>query len=209
MFQDDSPQAEELTETTVQAIVIRTQEYGEGDLIVRLMTNSLGKVACMARHARKSKKRFPSNIDIFDQGRFTLKRGRGELYSLMAMTPTIGLKTIRTDLDKLTAASLLCESFDFVLLEGAVESYTAELFELLDLSLNALDESTDLRSILKALHTALLFLVARSGVGKAESFEQAGTRSLRALLDCVENFAERPLNTRSTIEMVMDRLKAA
>jgi DNA repair protein RecO (recombination protein O) len=48
------------------AIVLRTVEFGEADLIVHLLTPSRGRVTAMAKHARRSVRRFPGSLDLFN-----------------------------------------------------------------------------------------------------------------------------------------------
>jgi DNA repair protein RecO (recombination protein O) len=47
--------------------VLRTVEFGEADLIVHLLTPTRGRVTAMAKHARKSVRRFPGSLDLFNQ----------------------------------------------------------------------------------------------------------------------------------------------
>lgn len=49
------------------ALVLRTVEFGEADLIVHLLTPGRGRVTAMAKHARKSVRRFPGSLDLFNQ----------------------------------------------------------------------------------------------------------------------------------------------
>jgi DNA repair protein RecO (recombination protein O) len=50
----------------VSALVLRTVEFGEADLIVHLLTPTRGRVTAMAKHARKSVRRFPGSLDLFN-----------------------------------------------------------------------------------------------------------------------------------------------
>ncbi len=50
----------------VPALVLRTVEFGEADLIVHLLTPTRGRVTAMAKHARKSVRRFPGSLDLFN-----------------------------------------------------------------------------------------------------------------------------------------------
>jgi DNA repair protein RecO (recombination protein O) len=50
----------------VPALVLRTVEFGEADLIVHLLTPHRGRVTAMAKHARKSVRRFPGSLDLFN-----------------------------------------------------------------------------------------------------------------------------------------------
>jgi DNA repair protein RecO (recombination protein O) len=59
-----------------EAMVLRTTEFGEADLIVQLLTPERGRVAAMAKHARRSVKRFPGSLDLFNHVRVQLQPRR-------------------------------------------------------------------------------------------------------------------------------------
>jgi DNA repair protein RecO (recombination protein O) len=56
--------AERAEETS--ALVLRTVEFGEADWIVHLLTPERGRVTAMAKHARKSVRRFAGSLDLFN-----------------------------------------------------------------------------------------------------------------------------------------------
>jgi DNA repair protein RecO (recombination protein O) len=60
--QHKSPQRVE----EMPAVVLRTLEFGEADLIVHLLTPHRGRVSVMAKHARRSVRRFPGSLDLFN-----------------------------------------------------------------------------------------------------------------------------------------------
>ncbi len=49
-----------------KAIILRNRDYGEADRLVAFLTEEHGKVVGIAKHARKSKKRFVNSLDIFN-----------------------------------------------------------------------------------------------------------------------------------------------
>jgi DNA repair protein RecO (recombination protein O) len=53
-------------EHRTQALVLRTFEQGESDRLVHLYTESLGKVSAIAKGARRSRRRFPGTLEIFN-----------------------------------------------------------------------------------------------------------------------------------------------
>ena len=63
------------------AIVVRLVDYGEADRIVTLMTRDFGKVAALARGARRSGRRFGGGLGLFGVGEAQLTQRRGELWS--------------------------------------------------------------------------------------------------------------------------------
>jgi DNA repair protein RecO (recombination protein O) len=50
---------------TSQAIIMRTKEFGETDLLVTLLTPDKGRLKGIAKGARKSRKRFVNCLDVF------------------------------------------------------------------------------------------------------------------------------------------------
>lgn len=68
---------------STEALVLRRVEYGEADLIVTLLTLSLGRVSALARGARKSRRRFGGALEPFFTLRVTLEERRSsELFAL-------------------------------------------------------------------------------------------------------------------------------
>ena len=189
----------------VSAIVLRARPYRDSDLMAQLLTPSMGKISVIGRHARGSKKRFPSSLDLFDRGIARISRERSGAFSIKEFTPSHSLVKLRGDLDKLTLASLLCESFDLVLQENTGED-SNEIFEILDLSLNAIDEASEVRASLRATLLAITSLTKREGIIDL-STHPAGSHSLYAALGAIERFSERRLMTRSLVEELVARLK--
>ena len=144
-------------DVAVPALVLRVYPFRDNDLMAHLLTPSIGKISVVARHARGSRKRFPSSLDIFDRGTARLTVEKSGAFGVKEFTPSHSLTRVRYDLDKLTLASLLCEAFDVVIPdEGEVTS--PRMFEVLDLSLNAIDESPDVKGALRATFIGLASL---------------------------------------------------
>lgn len=187
------------------ALVIRTQPFRESDIIAHLLTPKLGKISVVARHARGSKKRFPSSLDVFDRGtaRIAFEKGRS-LLGVKEFTPSHSLKQVRTDLDKLTLASVLCEAFDVILQEDDHDG-SAQSFEVLDLALNAIDESHDLRTSLRATFVALSTLARQAGIVNLTDLPP-GSRALNGVLDALERFTERRLVTTEALKPLIRKI---
>ena len=49
-----------------QALVVRIVDFGESDRIVHLLTPEHGRVTAIAKGARRSKRRFPGTLDLFN-----------------------------------------------------------------------------------------------------------------------------------------------
>ena len=81
---------------------------------------------------------------------------------------------------------------------------TPHLFEILDLSLNAIDEASDVKGSLRATFIALASLTQDSGIADVSS-ATPGSRALAGLLDTIERFCERRLMTRSSLGPIIKR----
>jgi DNA repair protein RecO (recombination protein O) len=57
-----------------EAIVLRVRDLGESDRVVQLLTPAVGRVAAIAKGARRSQRRFPGTLDLFCHVRCNLDR---------------------------------------------------------------------------------------------------------------------------------------
>ncbi|MDQ0876910.1 DNA repair protein RecO [Paenibacillus sp. V4I3] len=62
---------------SVQGIVLRSMDYGEGNKIISLFTPELGKVGVMARGAKKVKSRHAAVTQLFTYGDFVFFTTKG------------------------------------------------------------------------------------------------------------------------------------
>jgi DNA repair protein RecO (recombination protein O) len=58
------------------AVLLRRIDYGDFDLILTLFTQANGKVSVIAKHAKKSKKRFAGVLELFSVLNITCQTGR-------------------------------------------------------------------------------------------------------------------------------------
>lgn len=91
------------TESTA-ALLLRSVDYGEADRIVTLLTESRGKVALMARGARKSKKRFAGSLEPYLLIEAELAMGRGEVGRLAQARVVRAFPGLLRSLDKIGVA---------------------------------------------------------------------------------------------------------
>lgn len=60
-----------------EALVLRSVDYAESDRILHLLVPELGRVTAIAKHARRSVRRFAGNLDLFNRLEVEIARGRG------------------------------------------------------------------------------------------------------------------------------------
>jgi DNA repair protein RecO (recombination protein O) len=154
-------------------------DYGEADRIVRFLTAEEGRIAAMARGARRSKKRFVGTLDLGNRVVLQLSTGKGRLPVITEISLEHGHPHVREDLDRITQMSYACE------LVGALareEHPEPKLFGLLNVTLILLDASKQAPSA-----------VFRWGL-EAKALTFAGLApGLRACMACSEAFEEEAL----------------
>jgi DNA repair protein RecO (recombination protein O) len=161
----------------ITAIVLKVSDLGESDKIVTFYSKQAGKLAGIAKGAKRSKKRFSNKLEIFslldvlyvDQGRSDLVRiAEAEL-----LTPFMSL---RENYDRYVSAALACE-----LIYYWSRDYDADenIFTLLLWALQSIDKGC--RPLLMVqiffqvkLYTLLGYRLHLSGCIKCENAEQSG-----------------------------------
>lgn len=121
------------------AVVVGRHDYGEADRIVRLLSPTHGKVAALARRARRGGRRYDGALEVGNRVQATLRRGRGELWHLVQMKLLDGRLHVRNDLVNLALLAYACE------LSGELarpDHAEPRLFGLLEMALVVLDAVT-------------------------------------------------------------------
>ncbi|PRQ07370.1 DNA repair protein RecO [Enhygromyxa salina] len=101
-----------MSEILTPAVVLRTRALRESDLIVVVLTPGRGKIDCIARGARRSRRRFPGGLPIGARGEIGLDRGRGSLAVLVSFTPSFDHSGLGRDLEAFAYVGYLCELSD-------------------------------------------------------------------------------------------------
>jgi DNA repair protein RecO (recombination protein O) len=103
------------------AVILATRGLGEADLLVVLLTPGRGKVRAAARHARKSRRRFPGGLVGGAVGEATIvPRGTG-LMRLDGFVSVRDLGALGRDLGRFAQVAYLCELTDGLLHEAEAD----------------------------------------------------------------------------------------
>ncbi len=138
----------------LHSFVIETNPTGESDLLVTLLTLELGKIRCIAKGARKSKKRFMNVLDPFANidavVRTPTKTG---LFFLENGWLKRGLESVRKDYSRFILASLCLELVDLWCREHQAEK---EIYQLLSWYLESIEVGRDFLLCTLIFETRLL-----------------------------------------------------
>lgn len=138
------------------AIILRRIEHGDYDLILTLMTLDQGKVTVIAKHARKSVKRFSGILELFALLRVVCTKGRGALPVLQEAALEHSHYHIRKEIKKTAYASYWAEMVNEWLEERKKQD---DIFYILRQALGAI-ESTSMSDDLASIFFQTRFLKA-------------------------------------------------
>jgi DNA repair protein RecO (recombination protein O) len=93
-----------------EAVVLRSIRYGEGDRVLHLYTPSRGRVAAIAKGARKSRSRFGGRLEPFFRLQLVLYEGRGDLLTVTAAETVAAYPRLREDGTALDTAARACDA---------------------------------------------------------------------------------------------------
>ena len=149
---------------TTRAILLRAVATGEADRVVTLLGRSTGKIAAIARGARKSARRFAGGLGLAATGEATLRERPGaDLALLEGFEVHQGRQGLGADLGRTAQAGYVAE------LTGelcAPRQPEIAVFDLLEAFLDALDGRGASASRLRAFELGLL---ARLGLAPSLS----------------------------------------
>jgi DNA repair protein RecO (recombination protein O) len=144
-----------MTTRQTPAIVLQVRAYGEADRLVNFLTPDAGRVTGIAKHAKKSRRRFANCLEPLNRVIFHLSPRRGELEFIQQGELVQSFSNLRRDLRRLAAAALLAE------LAGELSTppeTTGAIFRTLHQALEHLDAGDDPDSLLPPFMLHLLQL---------------------------------------------------
>jgi len=161
-----------MSDLSTQAILLRSIEHGDYDLIVTLMTKEQGKLTLIAKNAKKRVKRFSGALELFSALDIEGKKGRGKLPVLTEANLLQPFTGIRSDILKTANASYFAEVVNIWVEEGKPQE---ELYQLLEYAFQLLD-----RNLLPGEEVSILFQMRfLSLAGLSPNLEEcAGCRTL-------------------------------
>jgi len=123
----------------VEAINIRSRNFGEADKIITLFSRQQGKIHAIAKGARRTSSKFGGRLEIFTCNQLLLASAR--TLDIISQCETIeSFYRLREEKEKLNAGVYILRLVDTITED---RQKNVELFDLLLDSLFALHESTD------------------------------------------------------------------
>jgi DNA repair protein RecO (recombination protein O) len=140
-----------------EAIVLRSRHLGETSRILTLFTERFGKLAVVAKGARRPKSRFGASLDLFAHSSVVLylKENR-ELGLVTESTLVEGYFGLREDARRFGQASAVVELVDRMVMRAEP---SPELFDLLRGGFEALQGTTHSSLLLSALMLKIISLL--------------------------------------------------
>ncbi|WNC16885.1 DNA repair protein RecO [Brevibacillus brevis] len=143
-----------------EGIVIRSVDYGESSKVVTLFTRENGKLAIMARGAKKTKSRLAAVSQLFSHGYYLCKAGPGSGMPDLSQGDVMeSFRDLRQSLDATAYAAYIAELLDRLTHEREPNPY---LFQLLAHTLRHLDEGRDAEILCRIFETKMLMVAGIS-----------------------------------------------
>jgi DNA repair protein RecO (recombination protein O) len=112
-----------------EALVLRSVDYSEADRILHLLVPEQGRITVIAKHARKSVKRFAGNLDLFNHLRVQIvTRRTGTIHRLDQARLVKSFEPLRTDPVRFALGCYLLEMLDRLAPEGGNRKDMERLF---------------------------------------------------------------------------------
>ena len=106
-------------ELKVDALVLRTADYGENDKMLTLFSLQRGKISAAAKGVRKAGAKLRFAAQPFCFAEYVLVK-RGERCTVISAANTDGFYALREDIGKFYAAACVCGVCDALLYDGIV-----------------------------------------------------------------------------------------
>lgn len=140
----------------VKGIVIKEVQYKDNDKIITLMTDSLGKISCIARGAKKTNSALLASCQLLVYSEFVLYKGTS-FYHINSAETIDTFYNLRIDLDKLEKAYEITKILNNLVFEnqendGVLSLYLNTLYVIAKKDL----DYTYIRSVFKLKMLALL-----------------------------------------------------
>ena len=138
-----------------EAFLLHKIEYGEADYILSLFTKDFGKISGLAKHAKRSRKRFGGRLEPFVHLRVRFREKPGGIKFIEDSETIQVFSTIMQDVDLFMYGSFILENVGILLPE---EDPNEKMFNLLVETLSALDSNKNPSNVILKFQLSALSL---------------------------------------------------
>lgn len=195
-------------EIDIDGIVLRTYPYRDAHLVLKVLSPAQGKLSLLAKSARGKSKKFPNSFDVFDCGVFKSRLSLTNPEAMGTVLEYIPARTfisIREDLHKLIAATVVCECCDCLLPDRGPEC--SEMFQTVNLGLQAIKEATEPKVAFKAAYLTIAQILQHEGFFNADEAPTPSAKNLLKLLDSVENSSDKEVRSKKALIEMLNELR--
>lgn len=126
-----------------EALVLRAIDFGESDRIVHLLTPDAGRLTAIAKGAKRSLRRFPGTLDLFNRLRVQIARRRATAMARLEHTALLAsYPGLREHPARFALGCYVIELLDRHAPEGAPPGESRPLFEFACAALRAVESRT-------------------------------------------------------------------
>jgi DNA repair protein RecO (recombination protein O) len=158
---------------STEAIVLRSIRYGEADRVLHMYTPGYGRIAAIAKGARRARSRFGARLEPFFHIRVMVHEGRSDLHTVTGADTIEAHRALRDHAATLDAAARACDAvarlFETPDPHPEVFRLLANHLALLDLDPTHARQATGLAFRLKLLLVAGIMPQLGSCAGCGES----------------------------------------
>ncbi|MGL5355368.1 MAG: DNA repair protein RecO [Cetobacterium sp.] len=130
-----------------KGLVIKKVDFGEGNRIITVFSEKLGKVDLLVRGIRKSKKRDQSSVDLLTLSNFTFYK-KGDKFILNTIDSIDFFYELKKNIDKLEISSYIISVINELVLQGEKEK---DFFKRIEKAFYFITENTKYKNLLMLL----------------------------------------------------------
>jgi DNA repair protein RecO (recombination protein O) len=120
-----------VSQLDTEAIVLRVVDFGESDRIAHLLTPATSRLTVIAKGARRSRKRFPGTLDLFNRLAVQVDRRRAAALARLEQARLVdSFPALRTQPARFGLACYVAELIDRLAPEGAGGRDARRLFDV-------------------------------------------------------------------------------
>ncbi|MGL5088401.1 MAG: DNA repair protein RecO [Cetobacterium sp.] len=150
-----------------KGLIVKKVDFGEGNRIITVFSENLGKIDLLVRGIRKSKKRDQSSVDLLTLSNFTFYK-KGDKFILNTIDSVDFFYDLKKDIDKLEISSYILSVISELVLPGEIKK---DFFKRIEKALYFIIQNTKYKNLLMLLKM-MDWIIKEEGYGILMSGEK-------------------------------------